>query len=48
MWREQKQTIYFERTKLDIIAGLNESIEIWCTKHGCDKNLLNEWKLNLI
>lgn len=48
MWREQKQTIYFERTKLDIIAGLNESIETKCTKHGCDKNLLNEWKLNII
>ena len=30
--------ISFGKAKLDIIAGLNESIETWCTKHGYDKN----------
>ena len=30
--------IFFGKAKLDIIAGRNEPIETWCTKHGYDKN----------
>lgn len=35
---EENKMISFGKAKLDIIAGLNESIETWCTKHGYDKN----------
>ena len=43
--------MYFEtklETKLETIAGLNESIKTCCSKHGHQKNLFNEYKSNVI
>lgn len=33
---------------LNITADLNESIETWCTKNNCDKNLSCERKSNIL
>ena len=33
---------------LNITADLNESIETWCTKNNCDKNLFCERKSNTL
>ena len=40
-YRENKVTL-FEKTKLEITTGMNESIEGWCTRHGHSRNLFNE------
>lgn len=32
----------FEKAKLQIIDGLNESIEAWCSKNVYDKNSFNK------
>lgn len=45
--RENK-IILFEKAKLDITSGMNESIESWCTGHGYSGNVFNEKKLNFI
>ena len=39
--RENK-IILFEKAKLDISSGMNESIESWCTGHGYSGNVFNE------
>ena len=39
--RENK-IILFEKAKLDITSGMNESIESWCTGHGYSGNVFNE------
>ena len=45
---EEKIISSKKKPKFDIIAKRNESNEAWCTKHGHDKNLFNEWKSNII
>lgn len=45
-YRENK-TISFAKAKLDITAGLNESTETWCTKHGYEK-ILSTYALELV
>ena len=44
----RKQKYFYGKVKVGIIAGLNESVEAWCTKHGHANNLFNEWKSNTI
>ena len=45
----QNRKFFYEKAKVDIVAGLNESIEAaWCIKHDHAKNLFNEWKSNII
>ena len=39
---QENRIILFEKAKLDITAGMNKSIESWCTKYGRSRNLFNE------